>query len=613
MRRHTIIGEDILNVAPALQPVAVLVRASHERWDGKGYPDGTAGDEIPQGARIVAVCDAFSAMVQDRPYQAGLSVERGRRGDQALRRARTSTRPWSRRSPPRSAPKRCPREARPARSRSSPSPVSPRRPAAALAAPGDIAVADEGSWFGGTGQRHARDARPAPPSCWPADAPLRDPWAVAVAGDGALLVADEGAEAVFRVTPAGAVSTIVKGRGSTTRSGSRSRPAATAYLSDRNRDAVLRLDLATGAHDQGRRRARRRRPRVRQGRQAAGRPTSARCAASTRAPAPSRPPRRARRSIDPRDVAVALDGTMFVVGDRQVVRDQPATAPRRCSPPARRSTTRARSTSSPTATSWWPTAARRPVIHVDRDTGAKSIVASGGRSAPADRHRLGRRRRRRRRAAAATAIRTARPRPRRHRLRPATARAARAGTGGRLGRDPGTRARERSAAPPSRSPTATRRHAAARRHAGHLRHHAASTSSRPASWASPRLSSTRFRAARRGRAFVSLSIGTRINYGAHRGRAGPIIVQKCRTLSRICRRRLARQSRHRTGTRCRKYVSRQGPLRRGERRRGRLRALPRPAQGQARSSPARYRFVIRARDGAGNVSKPQRPTFRIVR
>jgi two-component system, cell cycle response regulator len=74
MRRHTIIGEDILNVAPALQPVAALVRASHERWDGKGYPDGTAGDAIPQGARIVAVCDAFSAMVQDRPYQAGLSV-----------------------------------------------------------------------------------------------------------------------------------------------------------------------------------------------------------------------------------------------------------------------------------------------------------------------------------------------------------------------------------------------------------------------------------------------------------------------------------------------------------------------------------------------------------
>jgi two-component system cell cycle response regulator len=74
MRRHTIIGEDILNAAPALQPVAALVRASHERWDGRGYPDGMAGEQIPQGARIVAVCDAFSAMVQDRPYQSGLTV-----------------------------------------------------------------------------------------------------------------------------------------------------------------------------------------------------------------------------------------------------------------------------------------------------------------------------------------------------------------------------------------------------------------------------------------------------------------------------------------------------------------------------------------------------------
>jgi two-component system cell cycle response regulator len=74
MRRHTIIGEDILNVAPALHPVASLVRASHERWDGRGYPDGTSGEAIPEGARIVAVCDAFSAMIQDRPYQSGLTV-----------------------------------------------------------------------------------------------------------------------------------------------------------------------------------------------------------------------------------------------------------------------------------------------------------------------------------------------------------------------------------------------------------------------------------------------------------------------------------------------------------------------------------------------------------
>lgn len=68
MRRHTVIGEAIIEAAPALRPVAALVRASHERWDGSGYPDGLAGEAIPLGARIVAVCDAYSAMVQARAY-----------------------------------------------------------------------------------------------------------------------------------------------------------------------------------------------------------------------------------------------------------------------------------------------------------------------------------------------------------------------------------------------------------------------------------------------------------------------------------------------------------------------------------------------------------------
>jgi two-component system, cell cycle response regulator len=68
IRRHTVIGEAIIEAAPALRPVAALVRASHEHWDGSGYPDGLAGEAIPLGARIVAVCDAFSAMVQARPY-----------------------------------------------------------------------------------------------------------------------------------------------------------------------------------------------------------------------------------------------------------------------------------------------------------------------------------------------------------------------------------------------------------------------------------------------------------------------------------------------------------------------------------------------------------------
>jgi HD-GYP domain-containing protein (c-di-GMP phosphodiesterase class II) len=73
MRRHTLIGESILSAAPALVPVAKLVRASHERFDGGGYPDGLAGDEIPLGARIVAVCDAYDAMTSDRSYRRAMS------------------------------------------------------------------------------------------------------------------------------------------------------------------------------------------------------------------------------------------------------------------------------------------------------------------------------------------------------------------------------------------------------------------------------------------------------------------------------------------------------------------------------------------------------------
>jgi two-component system cell cycle response regulator len=75
MRRHTLVGERILAAAPALVDVARLVRASHERWDGNGYPDGLAGAEIPLGARVIAVCDAWDAMVTDRPYRRALPRE----------------------------------------------------------------------------------------------------------------------------------------------------------------------------------------------------------------------------------------------------------------------------------------------------------------------------------------------------------------------------------------------------------------------------------------------------------------------------------------------------------------------------------------------------------
>jgi len=75
MRQHTIVGDRILSAAPALEPVAKLVRASHERYDGRGYPDRLAGDDIPLGARIVAVCDAYHAMTSDRPYRRAMPAQ----------------------------------------------------------------------------------------------------------------------------------------------------------------------------------------------------------------------------------------------------------------------------------------------------------------------------------------------------------------------------------------------------------------------------------------------------------------------------------------------------------------------------------------------------------
>jgi HD-GYP domain-containing protein (c-di-GMP phosphodiesterase class II) len=74
MQRHTIIGERIVAAAPALLSIAPLVRSSHERMDGRGYPDGLSGSDIPLASRIVAVCDAFDAMVSGRHYRQPVAV-----------------------------------------------------------------------------------------------------------------------------------------------------------------------------------------------------------------------------------------------------------------------------------------------------------------------------------------------------------------------------------------------------------------------------------------------------------------------------------------------------------------------------------------------------------
>ena len=69
IRQHTIVGERILSAAPALSSVGLTVRATHEAFDGSGYPDGLVGNDIPFVARLVAVCDTYSAITTDRAYQ----------------------------------------------------------------------------------------------------------------------------------------------------------------------------------------------------------------------------------------------------------------------------------------------------------------------------------------------------------------------------------------------------------------------------------------------------------------------------------------------------------------------------------------------------------------
>jgi HD-GYP domain-containing protein (c-di-GMP phosphodiesterase class II) len=69
MAEHTVIGERIISRIEYLAPIARVIRAAHERFDGCGYPDGLIGDEIPQAARIVFACDAYHAMTSDRPYR----------------------------------------------------------------------------------------------------------------------------------------------------------------------------------------------------------------------------------------------------------------------------------------------------------------------------------------------------------------------------------------------------------------------------------------------------------------------------------------------------------------------------------------------------------------
>lgn len=76
VRTHTLEGQKLLDrVGGFMRDVGVIIRSHHERWDGRGYPDGLAGDRIPLEARIIACCDSWNAMRTDRPYRKALSYE----------------------------------------------------------------------------------------------------------------------------------------------------------------------------------------------------------------------------------------------------------------------------------------------------------------------------------------------------------------------------------------------------------------------------------------------------------------------------------------------------------------------------------------------------------
>jgi putative nucleotidyltransferase with HDIG domain len=75
IKQHTLAGVRMLERIEEFAPVLPLIRSAHERWDGAGYPDGLAGKDIPFGSRVICACDAFHAMVSDRPYRLARSVD----------------------------------------------------------------------------------------------------------------------------------------------------------------------------------------------------------------------------------------------------------------------------------------------------------------------------------------------------------------------------------------------------------------------------------------------------------------------------------------------------------------------------------------------------------
>lgn len=77
VRQHPVLGARVIEGIPGLERVGEFIRHHHERWDGTGYPDALRGDAIPLGSRIIAVVDAFDAMLSQRPYRRSRTLNEG--------------------------------------------------------------------------------------------------------------------------------------------------------------------------------------------------------------------------------------------------------------------------------------------------------------------------------------------------------------------------------------------------------------------------------------------------------------------------------------------------------------------------------------------------------
>ena len=455
----------------------------------------------------------------------------------------------------------------------------------AHAAAGDVIVTDPvRTFFGGAEGRVLRVAgEGGAPVLVAAGNPLRDPRAVALDAAGRLLVVDESAEALFAVAPADGTVTVLAAGPPFVDPAGVAVVDGVAYVTDRGTNVIFRVDLGTGAVSTVARgfsepdgiAVEPRGTLLVADQEAAGDGAVLRVDPGTGAVTTLA----AGALVDqPRDVAVAEDGSVFVTGDsdggyvlevdpdtgaaKLLAAGAPLSSPRGVGLQAGGNLLVA-DRSGPDD--------RGGVIGVNRDTGALTVLSSGsGYVNPTGLAIVGG-------AGFADSGLSVAP-------------------GGEGGPGPGEGGPDGGGSGPGGNGPAPGAGAAIDKKAPAL--------------SMPKLRPTTFRAARRG-ASIAVAVGTTITYKLDEAARVRFTVQKRRALSRVCKRRLAKQSRHRTGVRCRRWISLKGSFAKASaagvsslRFTGRLRGR--------RLRPGSYRLVVRATDRAGNVTKPRRPAFHIV-